>query len=54
MYRRQAGDSRDALGKFIYGNMFDWLVRKINESMGKPPQNTKSIGILDIFGWVCY
>ena len=26
--------ARDALCKFIYGKMFDWLVRRLNESMG--------------------
>ena len=32
--------------------MFDWLVRRINKSMGKPTaQNPKEIGILDIFGF---
>lgn len=48
----QALESRNALAKFIYGNMFDFLVGKLNSSM--EPRNNKSgrcIGILDIFGF---
>lgn len=46
----QACDSRDTLAKTLYGNMFDWLVRHVNENLKKPGE-TCSIGILDIFGF---
>ena len=42
--------ARDALCKFIYGKMFDWLVRRLNESMGGE-KHPLFIGILDIFGF---
>jgi myosin heavy subunit len=47
----EASNTRDALAKFIYGNLFNWLVVKINRAMGVPPKGCKSIGILDIFGF---
>eukprot|EP00475_Leptophrys_vorax_P042051 TRINITY_DN79370_c0_g1_i1.p1 TRINITY_DN79370_c0_g1~~TRINITY_DN79370_c0_g1_i1.p1 ORF type:complete len:1265 (-),score=404.92 TRINITY_DN79370_c0_g1_i1:50-3844(-) len=49
----QAYESRNALAKFIYGNMFDWIVQKVNESMvpGARTRAERTIGILDIFGF---
>lgn len=47
----ESSDARHALGKFIYGNMFDWLVRTINDSMRSGARLDKSIGCLDIFGF---
>ena len=54
-----AVDNRNALCKFVYGAMFDWLVQRINKSMkkGSGGGGSKSsssglyIGILDIFGF---
>eukprot|EP00462_Mataza_sp_D1_P024235 CAMPEP_0175127448 /NCGR_PEP_ID=MMETSP0087-20121206/4390_1 /TAXON_ID=136419 /ORGANISM="Unknown Unknown, Strain D1" /LENGTH=1428 /DNA_ID=CAMNT_0016409423 /DNA_START=43 /DNA_END=4329 /DNA_ORIENTATION=+ len=46
----EASDTRHALGKFVYGTLFDWLVQKINSCMGSS-KKSKSIGILDIFGF---
>ena len=46
-----ARDNRDALAKFIYGNLFDWLVQRVNKSMGKSTNAKNYIGILDIFGF---
>jgi myosin heavy subunit len=46
----QATDSRDTLAKTLYGNMFDWVVKHVNENLKKPGE-TCSIGILDIFGF---
>jgi myosin heavy subunit len=46
----QASDARHALGKFMYGRMFDWLVQRINKSMGNSKSSTQYVGILDIFG----
>lgn len=51
----QAADARDALTKALYGRLFDWLIEKINQSLNPngvdPNPNTKSIGVLDIFGF---
>lgn len=48
---KQASDTRHAMAKFIYGNMFDWIVQKVNKSMVAPAGRNLSIGILDIFGF---
>ncbi|KAI3466158.1 hypothetical protein Pfo_022821 [Paulownia fortunei] len=48
----QAIDTRDALAKFIYASLFDWLVEKINLSLAMGKHNTgRSISILDIYGF---
>lgn len=42
--------ARDALAKYIYGQLFDWLVNRINQSV--PGTNAaRFIGILDISGF---
>jgi hypothetical protein len=52
MSAEEAAATRDALAKFIYGKMFDWLVDKIRKSIGEgDKQRGRSIGILDIFGF---
>ncbi|KAG0563594.1 hypothetical protein KC19_8G043800 [Ceratodon purpureus] len=48
----QATDSRDALAKAIYANLFDWLVERINKSLEAGKKRTgRSISILDIYGF---
>jgi len=56
----QAKESRDALAKAIYSNLFDWLIEQINaclsqqvqQKSGKPLKDDKKIiGVLDIFGF---
>ena len=59
----QATDARDALAKALYGNLFNYLIVKINESLagglGEEEQKGNkggkgggtSIGVLDIFGF---
>ncbi|CCG23891.1 Myo5 Class I myosin [Candida orthopsilosis Co 90-125] len=48
----QATAVRDALAKGIYNNLFDWIVERVNLSLGgKENQSNKSIGILDIYGF---
>uniref|UniRef100_A0A7N0TWA0 Myosin-17-like n=1 Tax=Kalanchoe fedtschenkoi TaxID=63787 RepID=A0A7N0TWA0_KALFE len=43
--------SRDALAKTIYCRLFDWLVEKINISIGQDPNSKSLIGVLDIYGF---
>ncbi|KAJ4717840.1 Myosin [Melia azedarach] len=43
--------SRDALAKTIYSRLFDWLVEKINISIGQDPSSKSIIGVLDIYGF---
>ncbi|XP_004694932.1 PREDICTED: unconventional myosin-VIIb [Condylura cristata] len=52
----QAADRRDAFVKGIYGQLFLWIVKKINSVIFTPPTNDpknvrKAIGLLDIFGF---
>lgn len=50
--RSQAIDTRDALAKAIYANLFDWLVEHINKSLEAGKRRTgRSISILDIYGF---
>nr|GMD66382.1 myosin heavy chain [Ipomoea batatas] len=46
-----AATSRDALAKIVYSKMFDWLVEKINNSIGQDPDSQLMIGVLDIYGF---
>ncbi|KAH0932602.1 hypothetical protein HID58_009719 [Brassica napus] len=43
--------SRDALAKIVYSKLFDWLVTKINNSIGQDPSSEYIIGVLDIYGF---
>ncbi|KAF3322852.1 Myosin-J heavy chain [Carex littledalei] len=43
--------SRDALAKTMYSRLFDWLVDKINNSIGQDPDAKHIIGVLDIYGF---
>ncbi|MBA0835769.1 hypothetical protein Goarm_008029 [Gossypium armourianum] len=46
--------SRDALAKTVYARLFDWLVDKINISVGQDPNSCVQIGVLDIYGFECF
>ncbi|XP_047182059.1 myosin-2-like isoform X4 [Vigna umbellata] len=49
---RQAIDARDAIAKFIYASLFDWLVEQVNKSLQVGKRCTgRSISILDIYGF---
>ncbi|KAG5533006.1 hypothetical protein RHGRI_027295 [Rhododendron griersonianum] len=43
--------SRDGLAKTLYSRLFDWLVDKINKSIGQDPTSKSLIGVLDIYGF---
>ena len=48
---QEAQAARDALSKFVFARLFDWLVVRINKSIGiGAGKKGRSIGILDIFG----
>ncbi|KAL9687837.1 hypothetical protein QQ045_032244 [Rhodiola kirilowii] len=46
-----AAVNRDALAKIVYSRLFDWLVNKINNSIGQDPDSKFIIGVLDIYGF---
>ncbi|XP_010432598.2 PREDICTED: myosin-15-like [Camelina sativa] len=46
--------SRDTLAKTVYAHLFDWLVDKINKSVGQDPDSRFQIGVLDIYGFECF
>ncbi|RGB42533.1 P-loop containing nucleoside triphosphate hydrolase protein [Rhizophagus diaphanus] len=51
---QQANVVRDSVSKYIYANLFDWLVNVINESLSNEEvtKNISSfIGVLDIYGF---
>jgi hypothetical protein len=48
---RAASSNRDALVKVIYARLFDWLVGRINSSIGQDPAAAANIGLLDIYGF---
>ncbi|RHN80100.1 putative myosin ATPase [Medicago truncatula] len=43
--------SRDGLAKTLYSRLFDWLVQKINISIGQDSNSKWLIGVLDIYGF---
>ncbi|KAL0330634.1 UNVERIFIED_CONTAM: protein OPAQUE1, partial [Sesamum angustifolium] len=45
---------RDALAKTVYARLFDWLVEKINRSVGQDRNSKIQIGVLDIYGFECF
>ena len=47
---RASTDNRDALAKTLYSRIFDWLVAKVNSSIGQDPNAQALIGVLDIYG----
>ncbi|KAI5393544.1 hypothetical protein KIW84_060605 [Lathyrus oleraceus] len=45
---------RDTLAKTVYARLFDWLVDKINRSVGQDINSQMQIGVLDIYGFECF
>jgi len=51
---QQATVVRDSVAKYIYANLFDWLVNVVNESLSgeEVAKNLSTfIGVLDIYGF---
>ena len=47
-------NTRDALAKALYSQLFTWLVHKINRIINPTVQQHQSVAVLDIFGFeVC-
>ena len=50
--------SRNAIAKELYNRLFGWIVKKLNFKLtptkNSNPNNTKYIGLLDIFGFECF
>lgn len=51
MNQRQADDARDAMTKAVYSKMFNWLIRRINQTLFKQSDVMHIVGVLDIFGF---
>jgi len=49
--RKEAEFCRDTLAKAMYSRLFDYLVRRVNESIMKPNFSGVMIGVLDIYGF---
>ncbi|KAJ9077383.1 Myosin type-2 heavy chain 1 [Entomophthora muscae] len=49
----QATLVRDSAAKFLYSNLFDWLIKRTNEKLanGNEAQVRSFIGVLDIYGF---
>lgn len=51
MSGQQAVEARDALAKHIYGQLFTWIVQRLNSALRtQKEQATSFIGVLDIYG----
>ena len=50
---KAAVDNRDSLARTLYQRLFDWLVDKINTSIGQDPDAATLVGVLDIYGAAC-
>ncbi|KVH87949.1 hypothetical protein Ccrd_024703, partial [Cynara cardunculus var. scolymus] len=46
--------SRDALAKIAYSRLFDWLVDKINSSIGQDSSSKYIIAVLDVYGFASF
>jgi myosin-5 len=49
----QANVVKDSVAKYVYANLFEWLVGVINDSLSSPDASAIStfIGVLDIYGF---
>ncbi|KAJ1085124.1 hypothetical protein NDU88_005257 [Pleurodeles waltl] len=51
MSQQQAVNSRDALGKHMYGQLFNWIVTRINRALKSQTHRQAFVGVLDIYGF---
>ncbi|XP_036441901.1 unconventional myosin-Vb isoform X2 [Colossoma macropomum] len=52
MSGQQANEARDALAKHIYGQLFAWIVQRLNSALRAQREQSKTfIGVLDIYGF---
>ncbi|XP_078527330.1 unconventional myosin-Vb-like [Lissotriton helveticus] len=51
MSQQQAVNSRDAIGKHMYGQLFNWIVSRINRALKSQANREAFIGVLDIYGF---
>ncbi|KAL1023009.1 hypothetical protein UPYG_G00035340 [Umbra pygmaea] len=52
MSGQQALEARDALAKHVYGQLFTWIVTRLNSALRAQGEKHKSfIGVLDIYGF---
>lgn len=49
--KKMAENNRDALLKNVYGNMFNWIILRINKTLTSKQAASKLVGVLDIFGF---
>ena len=47
----RADPHRDAIAKFLYARLFDWIVLKINRSLSRKASDGAFVGLLDIYGF---
>lgn len=51
LYRLQARGARDALAKYMYAELFSWIVKMINRALETSGEKHRFIGVLDIYGF---
>ncbi|XP_066523254.1 unconventional myosin-Va [Hoplias malabaricus] len=49
--KMEAVDGRDALAKYIYSRLFNWIVSQINRVLQSSSKQHSFIGVLDIYGF---
>lgn len=47
----QARAARDALAKYMYAELFSWIVQMINRALETTGEKHRFIGVLDIYGF---
>lgn len=51
MSGQKSSEARDALAKHIYGQLFAWIVKRLNSALRAKREQPKSFtGVLDIYG----
>ena len=50
LFLHQANNGRNALAKYIYSQLFQWIVEHINSNLAITSEWKSFIGVLDIYG----